>query len=147
HPCLRGHRGYDPSGAYVLQHHTEVTLRFDGVEGLRLEAFNHQSVLSGLKISRVEQPRNEGPRFRVSMPSSYGMEAQFECAKAQGAVVHPSIPPPNPAAPAAAPFGPPLSAGCDRERKRSGHRDEPLRVRARWSAGCGPVRCTGGALR
>jgi hypothetical protein len=81
----------DPTGCYVRQHHTEVTLRFDGIDELKLEAFNTQNVLAGLEISEIEQPG--GSRFRVSMASLYGMAAEFECVRATVADVQPFTPP------------------------------------------------------
>jgi hypothetical protein len=82
----------DAKGFYVLRHHTEVTLRFDGVSGLRLEAFNRQNVLSSLEIQRIARPGSDGQHFRVSMPSSYGLEADFECGRAIVAEVRPFNP-------------------------------------------------------
>lgn len=81
----------DANGFFMLRNHTEVTLRFDGVGELKLEAFNRQNVLAGLVISRLGQPG--GVRFRVSMPSSYGMEAEFECARASVVDVRAFTPP------------------------------------------------------
>lgn len=77
----------DAKGFFVSRHHTEVTLRFDGIAELKLRDFNRQNVLAGLEIAQVDQPGSA--RFRVSMPSSYGMEAEFECERASVADVRP----------------------------------------------------------
>jgi hypothetical protein len=77
----------DAKGFFVRRHHTEVTLRFDGIVELNLREFNRQNVLAGLEIAQVGQ--SGIARFRVSMPSSYGMEAEFECARASVADVRP----------------------------------------------------------
>lgn len=74
----------DADGFYVQRNHTEVTLRFDDIKDLKLEAFNRQNVLAGLAVSRFD--RDGRARLRVAMPSSFGMEAGFECARAT--VVH-----------------------------------------------------------
>src|SRR5688572_8360888 len=39
------------AGSYVLRHHVLVHLRFQGIDELQLEAFNHQNVLFGLTIA------------------------------------------------------------------------------------------------
>lgn len=74
----------DVDGFYVQRSHTEVTLRFDDIKELKLEAFNRQNVLAGLTVSRFD--RDGRARLRVAMPSSFGMDASFECARAT--VVH-----------------------------------------------------------
>jgi len=72
----------DAKGFYVLKNHTEVTLRFTHVVVSRLQWFNHQNVLSSLEVEELDPAAHEGRRFRVEMPSSYGLEAEFECRRA-----------------------------------------------------------------
>ena len=72
----------DSKGYSVLRRHTEVTLRFTRVRSLRVESFNGQNVLSSLDVAQVDPGKSEGRRLRVRMPSSYGMEAEFECERA-----------------------------------------------------------------
>lgn len=79
----------DSRGYYVLRHHTEVVLRFTGVVLSRLQWFNHQNVLSSLEISELDPRDREGRAFRVEMPSSYGLEAEFDCKRAVVASVRP----------------------------------------------------------
>lgn len=82
----------DSRGYYVLRHHTEVVLRFTGVVLSRLQWFNHQNVLSSLEISELEPHEHEGTRFHVEMPSSYGLEAEFDCKRVVVASVRPYEP-------------------------------------------------------
>ena len=77
----------DADGFYVQCNHTEVTLRFDDIKDLKLEAFNRQNVLAGLTVSRFD--RDGRARLRVAMPSSFGMAASFECARATVVRVRP----------------------------------------------------------
>ena len=72
----------DAKGFYVLKNHTEATFRFTDVVLSRLQWFNRQNVLSSLEVEELDPTVNEGRRFRLEMPSSYGMEAQFECRRA-----------------------------------------------------------------
>jgi hypothetical protein len=44
--------------------------------------FNHQNVLSDILISDLDPAAHEGRRIRVELPSSYGLQAQFEATRA-----------------------------------------------------------------
>jgi hypothetical protein len=70
-------RELDSKGYFILTHHTLTTLRFSGVDDLRLAGFNHQNVLWELEISECEPGADY--RFSVSMPTSYGCEASLRC--------------------------------------------------------------------
>jgi hypothetical protein len=72
----------DPKGYYVLTHHTELSLRFTEVVLSRCQWFNHQNVLSSLEVEELNPSEHEGRCFRVTMPSTYGLEAEFECKRA-----------------------------------------------------------------
>lgn len=80
----------DAEGFFVRRHHTQVTLRFDAIRKLELEAFNGQNVLTGLETSRLGQ--DEAGGLHVAMPSSYGMEAELKWAKATVVDVQPITP-------------------------------------------------------
>ena len=69
----------DPNGYYVLRNHTLVTIRFTHIVLEYLKWFNHQNVLWELDITEINPEENDGSRLRVSMPSSYGCEASFDC--------------------------------------------------------------------
>jgi hypothetical protein len=79
-----------PAGVWVYHHHTEVTLRFDRITDLRLEDFNRQNVIARLEVSTIGDAAPAG--LRVSMTSSHGMEAMFECRRATVADVRPFTP-------------------------------------------------------
>ena len=72
----------DAKGYYVLKNHTEVALSFTKVVMSRLQWFNHQNVLSSLEIDEIDPAAHEGRRFHVELPSSFGLEAVFECERA-----------------------------------------------------------------
>ena len=82
----------DSRGQFVLTHHTEVALRFVGIVLERLQWFNSQNALNSLEIDEVDLSGHDGRRFRVSMPSSFGMEAEFECVRIVVATVRPFEP-------------------------------------------------------
>jgi hypothetical protein len=68
----------DSAGYYALKNHTLSTLRFAGVTELALTDFNHQNVLWELEISKLEESSSDA-KFAVSMPTSFGCEASFNC--------------------------------------------------------------------
>jgi hypothetical protein len=51
----------------------EVVLRFDGIEDLVLEDFNHQNVMFGLDLSQTED------RIKVEIDSVFGARCAFTC--------------------------------------------------------------------
>jgi len=69
----------DSRGYYVLKNHTLVTLRFSGVEELKLEGFNHQNVIFGLIIQPREDAGSGNPKFHVEFDPSFGVDALFDC--------------------------------------------------------------------
>jgi Immunity protein 50 len=69
----------DSTGYYVLKNHTLVTLRFSGVEELKLEGFNHQNVIFGLTIQPKEDSDSGSSRFHVEFDPSFGFDAIFDC--------------------------------------------------------------------
>lgn len=68
-----------PDGAYLLQKHTLAHLQFRGVEALRLEYFNHQNALFGLRISNVRDCQLGWVRWEVDFDGSFGVNASFQC--------------------------------------------------------------------
>jgi hypothetical protein len=69
----------EDNGAYVLRHHTLVTFRFAKVVMGEVKWFNHQNVIACMSIDEVKPDQNNGCSFNVSIESSYGCEASFEC--------------------------------------------------------------------
>ena len=69
----------DARGRYVLKNHTLVTFRFSRVVMGEIKWFNQQNVISYLDIDEVG-PESSGRRnFYISIKSSNGCEASFEC--------------------------------------------------------------------
>ncbi|WNG39623.1 hypothetical protein F0U61_42585 [Archangium violaceum] len=71
------------SGRFVLRNHTRVTLRFEGVDGLELDGFNHQNALNALSFELV--PRTDGgpSLLAVTFDPAYGLGASFTCRSAE----------------------------------------------------------------
>jgi hypothetical protein len=51
----------------------EITLRFEKIEGLSINDFNHQNVIQELSVDR------DGPRLKVGCWSVFGSELSFTC--------------------------------------------------------------------
>jgi hypothetical protein len=58
----------------------------------RFEWFNHQNVLSSLEVEEIPASEHDGRRLRVDLPSSFGLEATFECERAIVSSVKPYEP-------------------------------------------------------
>ena len=71
----------DARGFYVLTNHTLATLRFTEVALISMQGFNSQNSLSDLLISDLDPAVHEGRRVHVQLPSSYGLEAEFEAVR------------------------------------------------------------------
>jgi hypothetical protein len=69
----------DRRGYYVLKNYTLVTLRFSGVEELKLQGFNHQNVIFGLTIQPKESSEAGSSKFHVEFDPSFGVDAIFDC--------------------------------------------------------------------
>jgi len=64
--------------------HTLATLRFEEVDDVRMEGFNHQNAILGLSISVQEQLRVESgeglpPYLVVQFKPAFGISASFRC--------------------------------------------------------------------
>jgi hypothetical protein len=68
------------------RNHMLVTIRFEAIEGLRLEDFNLQNVIDDLKVEAVG---DSGRRFAVEMPPNNGCDATFSCDSIRVASVEP----------------------------------------------------------
>lgn len=68
------------SGNFELRHKSVVTLRFEGVEGLELDSFNHQNVLASLLLEPLP---GELPRVSVTFEPTYGLAAAFTCSRVE----------------------------------------------------------------
>lgn len=66
----------DMNGYYKTINDCLVTIRFENIEDLKLEGFNHQNVLWGLDIEEAEEKNN---LIQVTMETSYGCRGEFLC--------------------------------------------------------------------
>ena len=66
----------DADGYFVHTDHTLATIRFDDIEQLKLEDFNHQNAIDDLKIESDPSSRR---RFVVDIPANNGCDAKFSC--------------------------------------------------------------------
>lgn len=69
----------DSSGRYVLDEHTEVTIKFDEIAGLKLYGFNHQNVINELAIKPFSPHGSDGPKFQVEFQYCHGVSGEFRC--------------------------------------------------------------------
>ncbi len=79
-------------GSFVLADYTLVTLRFLFVQELRLEDFNHQNALMGLKIADISSRGMENILFEVSFDGAWGLSAKFQCAAVEAVSAVPFSP-------------------------------------------------------
>src|SRR5687768_9690009 len=56
---------------------TIATLRFTGIENLKLEEFNYQNAILSLEIK--EDPNHEYPSLHVKIDGAFGLNASFHC--------------------------------------------------------------------
>ena len=68
----------DERGYYVLQHHTLVLLRFQGLADLEICDFNDQNALLGLEIKDLSA-EGRSVSFEVDFDAAYGFGASFKC--------------------------------------------------------------------
>lgn len=64
--------------------HTLATLRFEDVDDLKMDGFNHQNAILGLPIALQERGKYESggrlpPYLVVEFQSAFGMGASFRC--------------------------------------------------------------------
>lgn len=56
-----------------------VKLRFDNLDDLKLDGFNHQNAILALRIEATERGEGFPPTFVVTFQSAHGMGASFRC--------------------------------------------------------------------
>jgi hypothetical protein len=69
----------DQKGYYVSTKHTLTTVKFFDVDNFKMEGFNHQNTILGLRIE--QKTREEGPTsyFAVDFEPAFGIDASFTC--------------------------------------------------------------------
>lgn len=82
----------DSSGHSVHKNETLVSLLFLGVELEHLKGFNTQNVIASLDIAAIPSEEPGRSRFRVELPSLYGLDAVFECERAVVLAAEPYTP-------------------------------------------------------
>lgn len=80
-------------GFYVLKNHTLVTLRFSNVALDYIDDFNHQNVIYELHLTSIEPESPGGRTIAVRMETSFGLDAEFECASCKVMDLQPYEPP------------------------------------------------------
>lgn len=68
-----------PDGYFVLRHHVLVSFRFRGVDQLRIEGWNNQNALMGLRIEDISSRQLDALQFEVCFDSAFGVAAEFLC--------------------------------------------------------------------
>jgi Immunity protein 50 len=68
-----------PEGFYRLRNHTLVTLLFTGIEGLSMDDFNQQNVLSDLVLKDTSERQPDVLEWEVVFAASFGLAAKFLC--------------------------------------------------------------------
>jgi Immunity protein 50 len=69
----------DSEGLFVLRKQTLVSLRFEGIDRLKLEGFNHQNALWGLHVIDIRRKRMENLAYEVHFDGSFGVHCEFMC--------------------------------------------------------------------
>lgn len=74
-------------GYFVLRKRTISTLRFNEVDQLHLENFNHQNAIYGLTLNRLEEDGRT--TFNVEFEGAHGIDATFQCGSIEVLTVRP----------------------------------------------------------
>jgi hypothetical protein len=62
----------DEKGYYVLAKHVVVEFILESVSDLSLNGFNHQNVIFGLEVEKID------PGFRLTLDDCYGLAESIE---------------------------------------------------------------------
>jgi hypothetical protein len=71
----------DPSGLLRMRKHTLARLRFYDIDDFRMEGFNHQNAILGLRLTSRERTEGPSPSFDVHFDPAFGMGATFRCTR------------------------------------------------------------------
>jgi hypothetical protein len=66
-------------GKYVLKNHVAATFRFSEIYELKLNDFNHQNSLAGIRIEDISSRQLERKNFEVFLDGSFGVSASLLC--------------------------------------------------------------------
>jgi hypothetical protein len=73
----------DSSGYYVLRNHVLVHFRFEGIDEVQLQDFNHQNVLFRMQIEDGTTAGGPNAGLRVCLDASLGVNGAFRCRPAK----------------------------------------------------------------
>jgi len=69
-----------------------LTLRFGGVENVKLDGFNHQNAINGFTVVGKWSERLNREVFNVEIVQGFGVGATFECEEIGVVSVNPAVP-------------------------------------------------------
>ena len=70
-----------PDGFLALHKHTLTRIQFYDVDDFKMEGFNHQNAILGLRLASYERNEGPSPLFDVHFDPAFGMGATFKCAR------------------------------------------------------------------
>jgi hypothetical protein len=73
--------------------HWLLTIRFVGVDNLKMEGFNHQNAINGISISDKWSDLLNRTVFSVEIIKGFGLGASFECEQIKVLTIKPALPP------------------------------------------------------
>jgi hypothetical protein len=74
-------REVNPEGYLGRRLHTLARLRFYDVDDFKMEGFNHQNAILGLRVTSQERSKGPSPLFDVQFEPAFGMGASFTCSR------------------------------------------------------------------
>ena len=74
-------REVGPGGFLGRRNHTLARLRFYDVNDFKMEGFNHQNAILGLRLASCERIEGPSPLFDVHFDPAFGMGATLTCSR------------------------------------------------------------------
>lgn len=90
--CFEMTKRITPDGFYELVKHHLVRFRFSEISDLKLEDFNIQDAIFGLRIEDMTEQGWEGPRLNVAVDPAFGVSTSFYCSSGEVVEVTPCSP-------------------------------------------------------
>lgn len=69
-----------------------LTLRFGGVENVKLDGFNHQNAINGFTVVAKWSERLNREMFNVEIVQGFGVGATFACEEIEVVSMKPAVP-------------------------------------------------------
>jgi hypothetical protein len=73
----------DSRGYLVLRYHTLATLRFQDIDDMHMEGFNHQNAILGLHFTMEDREADAQPWIHVEFEPAHGISARFRCLRVE----------------------------------------------------------------